>query len=150
MSIRKVSVCAFLISFWFAGNAIAGAQSAVWPLVRTGIATMQRPMLGGSALSQSEFKSQDCLGPSRRGAHAQFVADRRDGKPGTGGGERCGLPGGALRRSSIRYSAADPKAASRTWLFVSVLAHFSNGGHRGLCYWPGTRLPVPSSRIHGE
>src|SRR5580698_2570501 len=83
MSVSKVWVWTFLMALGFLGNEINRTRNLVGPLKSTGIAQQAnaaRPML-----LQSDFSSPDCSGPAPTGYTRIFVADRRDGTPGTGG-----------------------------------------------------------------
>jgi hypothetical protein len=83
MSVSKVWVWTFLMAIGFLGNEINRTRNLVWPLKSTGSAQQAnaaRPMR-----LQSDFSSPDCSGPSPTGYTSIFVADRRDGTPGTGG-----------------------------------------------------------------
>jgi len=70
------------LSLW--GKAMKHPQYPVSPLVWTGIATMQRANNVHSMLSQLEFASPHCSGPSPPGYTRIFIADRSDSKPGNG------------------------------------------------------------------
>jgi hypothetical protein len=109
------------MSLWFSGNEISRAQNVVRPLAGTRIAAMQQPNAAGSALSQSEFRSQDCSGAVPAGHTLIFVADRRDGKPGTG-------------------SPSDPFDGSTAEKLDTLLRSRSESGVTNLvvCIGPGT------------
>jgi hypothetical protein len=118
MSISKFSVWTFLLTLCFLGNEITRAQNLVLPLASVGIPAMQQP---NTALSQSDFRSQDCSGVLPAGHTRIFIADRRDGKPGTG-------------------SASDPFDGSSAEKFDSLLRSRSESGTANLivCVGPGT------------
>jgi len=77
--------------------------------------------LSGTALSQSEFRSQDCSGSVPTGHTRIFIADRHDGKPGTG-------------------SASDPFDGSSAEKFDTLLRSRSESGVADLvvCIGSGT------------
>jgi hypothetical protein len=120
MNIRKVFVWTFLITLGFWGNEVSRAQNVFLPLVWTGIATMQTNT-ASPALSQSDFRSQDCSGSVPAGYTRIFIADRHDGKPGTG-------------------SPSDPFDGSTADKFDKLLRSRSEGGvtHLIVCIGPGT------------
>ncbi len=74
-----------------------------------------------SALSQSEFASADCSGQLPAGYTRMYIADRHDGKPGSG-------------------SASDPFDGSTAQKFDSVLRAKTDSGvtHLIVCIGPGT------------
>jgi len=117
-SLCKVFVWTLLMSLWLSGNEISRAQNVVRPLLGTGIAAMQQP---SPALSQSEFRSQDCSGSVPTGHTRIFVADRHDSKPGTG-------------------SASDPFDGSSAEKFDTLLRSRSESGVADLvvCIGSGT------------
>jgi len=121
MSISKVWVWTFLTTLFFGGNEINRAQNLVWPLMWTGLAEIQQPNAARPMLSQSDFASPDCSGTSPAGYTRIFVADRRDGRPGTG-------------------SPSDAFDGSTAEKFDALLRSRSESGvtHLIVCIGPGT------------
>jgi hypothetical protein len=105
MNIRKVFVWTFLMLL----------------LGGTGIAAMQQPNAANPALSQSDFRNQECSGSVPAGYTRIFIAERRDGRPGTG-------------------SPSDPFDGSTPEKFDTLLRSRSESGvtHLIVCIGPGT------------
>ena len=121
MTVTKVFAGTVLMSIAFWGNQVSLAQSAFSPRMLTGTATMQRPTAANLAVSQSDFASQDCSGQVPAGYTRIFIADRNDGKPGTG-------------------SPSDPFDGSTAEKFDTILRSRSESAVHQLivCIAPGT------------
>jgi hypothetical protein len=120
MSIVKLCVWT-MISLWFSGTAMTGAQNVNWPLMGSGIAKIHLPNSIHLMLAQSDFASPDCSGSTPTGYTRMFLADRHDGKPGAG-------------------SPADPFDGSTADKFDTLLRSRSESSvtHLIVCIGPGT------------
>ncbi|MGD0179735.1 MAG: hypothetical protein ABSC15_07970 [Terriglobales bacterium] len=121
MTLSNVCVSALLMILGLGTSEVGSTHNVFSLLARTGIATLRQPNTAIASLSQSDFRSQDCSGSVPTGYTRIFVADRGDGKPGTG-------------------SASDPFDGSSAEKFDTLLRGKSEGGITNLvvCIGPGT------------
>jgi hypothetical protein len=121
MNVSKACVGTLLMTLWLWGKEINQAQNVVWPWAWTEIARIKQPNIVRPTLSGSDFTNPDCSGPSPSGYTRIFVADRGDGKPGTG-------------------SPSDSFDGSTVEKFDTLLRSRSESGvtHLIVCIGPGT------------